>query len=73
MEFKVWLESVPRIVIQRNDDASLVVQFPSGARWKYIFPNLFTMQEYLYSYGRNVGRLVSKIKQDKMVKQEELN
>jgi hypothetical protein len=75
--FKLWIEAkaAPLIISRRNeydDFPYIVVAFPSGARWKYIFPNQHTMEEYLYRYSRNVGRLVSKIKDDDTVKQEQL-
>ena len=71
--FKLWLETQiesPIIIFKKNEydgDPFIIIQFPSGDKWKYSFQNQFTMEEYLYRYGRNIGRLANHLKKDQSV------
>ena len=71
MQFRLWLENAPVIVAKRNEyDAPphLDIYFPATkTRWRYTFPDQFTLNDYLHRYGRNKGRLVANIKMDKRI------
>ncbi len=68
--FKLWLEDSPVIHKIKNEYDSLPyieIKFPTSG-WKYIFPDQVCMDNYLNKYRRNVGLLVSKIKNDSRIK-----
>lgn len=77
LTFKLWLEEFsPKIVVKRNEYDTLPyieVLFPNKTRWKYIFPDQLAMNFYLNKYSKNIGRLLSIIKSDKRIEQEQIN